>query len=114
MKRINILARAGSFSENKDIGRAIRIHDVMPALAKNDEVMLDFKGVESATQSFIHSLISDPLREYGHRALDRMIFKSCNDHIKQIIKIVVDYMQDAEEQNRQQRQPPPLSPPRSR
>ncbi|MDP3722563.1 MAG: STAS-like domain-containing protein [Candidatus Omnitrophota bacterium] len=101
MKRIEILERAGSFSENKDIGRDIRMKEIMPALAKNEEVVLDFKGVESATQSFIHSLISDPIREYGDKALEHIAFKSCNDNIKEIIKIVVDYMQDAEEQNRQ-------------
>ena len=98
MKRIKILERAGSFSENKDIGRDIRTKEIMPALAKNKKITLDFKGVESATQSFIHSLISDPLREYKDKALEHMTFKSCNDNIKQIIKIVVDYMQDAEEQ----------------
>jgi len=99
MKRIKILDRAGSFSENKDIGRDIRMKEIMPALAKHENITLDFKGVESATQSFIHSLISDPLREYKDKALEQITFKSCNDNIKQIIKIVVDYMQDAEEQN---------------
>ena len=99
MKQIKILERAGSFSENKDIGREIRMKDIMPALAKHQHITLDFKGVESATQSFIHSLISDPLRAYKDQALEYMTFTSCNDQIKQIINIVVDYMQDAEEQD---------------
>ena len=100
MKQIKVLERAGGFAENKDIGREIRLKEIMPALAKDEKITLDFEGVESATQSFIHSLISDPLREYKDKALERITFKSCNSNIKQIINIVVDYMQDAEEENR--------------
>jgi|GEM_PF-2545415 len=58
------------------------------------EVILDFEHVDAATQSFIHALISDILRKYGNNALDRIAFKSCNDTIKKIINIVVDYMQE--------------------
>lgn len=95
MKGVSIFARAGAFAENKDIGRDIRMKDILPALENNEEVILDFKNVESTTQSFVHSLISDVLRKYGEGALDRVAFKSCNDTVKQLVNIVVDYMQDA-------------------
>ena len=49
--------------------------------------------VEAATQSFIHALIRDVLRNYGNGALDQITFKSCNETIKKIVNIVVDYMQ---------------------
>ena len=100
MKQIRIFDRAGTFAENKDVGRDLRIQEILPALENNEEVVLDFEGVETATQSFIHALISDVLRKYGNAALDRVAFKSCNDTIKQIVTIVVDYMQDAMEKNK--------------
>lgn len=92
MKNINILQRAGAFAENKDIAREIRLKDILPAFQRDEEVILDFEGVDAATQSFIHALISDLIRKYGTQALDRVAFKSCNVTIKKIIEIVVDYM----------------------
>lgn len=94
MKRIEIRARAGAFAENKDIARDIRLAEIVPALEKNEEVALDFAGVDATTQSFIHALISDLLRKYGSDVLDRVEFKSCNDTVRKIITIVVDYMQE--------------------
>ena len=94
MKKILIFDKAGSFAENKDVAREIRLHEIIPALDSKDEVVLDFEKVEAATQSFIHSLISDLFRKYGADVLDRVAFKSCNETIQKIIRIVVDYMQE--------------------
>ena len=84
----------GTFAENKDIAREIRVNTILPALDKNEEVTLDFIKIESATQSFIHALISDVIRKKGIGVLDFIYFKNCNDTIKKIIEIVIEYMQD--------------------
>ena len=94
MKSIPIFERAGAFAENKDVARDIRIREIIPALDKNEEVVLDFLKVDAVTQSFIHALISDILRKYGSDSLDRIAFKSCNENVQKIISIVVDYMQE--------------------
>lgn len=94
MKRISIFDRAGEFAENKDVARDIRLRDIIPALERNEEVILDFEKVGAVTQSFIHALISDVLRNQGNDVLERMSFKSCDDTVKKIINIVVDYMQE--------------------
>ena len=94
MKRVAIFAKAGAFAENKDVARDIRIQEIMPALEKNEEVLLDFQRVDAVTQSFVHALISDALRKHGGDVLERLTFKSCNDTVKKIINIVVDYMQE--------------------
>lgn len=95
MKRIVVFDKAGAFAENKDVARDIRMREIVPALMQQEEVVLDFERVGAATQSFVHALISDVLRKHGSDALDRIVFKSCNDDIKKIINIVVDYMQEA-------------------
>lgn len=100
MKTIRIFDKAGAFAENKDAGREIRLHEILPALEKGEEVTLDFEQVQAATQSFIHSLISDVLRKYGEQTLDRIAFKACNEPVKQMVGIVVDYMQDAMEKDK--------------
>lgn len=97
MKLIEIRAHAGAFAENKDTARDLRLKEIIPALDGGGEVVLSFAGVDATTQSFIHALISDLLRKYGSDVLDRIEFKSCNDTVKKIITIVVDYMQEGAE-----------------
>ncbi len=96
MKTIKLLPIVGSFAENKDLAREIRVKKIIPALEKREEVIVDFEGVESTTQSFIHALISDLIRRYGVEVLEKVSFKNCNEIVKKIISIVVDYMQDGE------------------
>jgi len=95
MIMIKLFQIAGSFAENKDLAREIRIQKIMPALEKNQKIILDFKGIDSTTQSFIHALISDLIRNQGIEVLDQIYFKNCNETIKKIINIVVEYMQES-------------------
>ncbi len=95
MKIIKLLSKTGVFAENKDIAIDIRIKNITPVLEKNEEITLDFEGIELATQSFVHALISELIRIFGGEILDNIYFKNCNKSIKEIINIVVDYMQSA-------------------
>ena len=95
MKEIKVYKFTGDFAENKDIARKIRVEFIIPALEKKNKVILDFKDVESATQSFIHALISDIIRKKGVESLNNIYFRNCNEIIKNIIGIVTNYMQDS-------------------
>jgi hypothetical protein len=94
MINIKLLERVGSFAENKDIARKIRIEEIIPALKKGQEIILDFSGIDAATQSFMHALISDLLRKFGNDVLEKIKFKSCSDNVQKIIMIVTEYMQE--------------------
>ncbi len=83
----------GSFAENKDIARKIRIEQIEPMLKTHTEVVLDFNGIDGATQSFVHALISELIRAHTSDVLDKLIFKNCTEPVRQIISIVIDYMQ---------------------
>lgn len=96
---IKIKRIAGDFAENKDIAKKIRIEQIMPALLKQNEVIIDFGGVDGATQSFIHALISDPIREFKNIAFDNLIYKNVNNDIREIISIVYRYMQESIDTN---------------
>lgn len=95
MIKVNIKKLAGSFAENKDIAREIRVNKIMPAIKKGQKITLDFNEVSGATQSFIHALISDAIRKYGNIALDSILFKNCNPIIKELVTIVTEYMQES-------------------
>lgn len=93
MKNIKLYPLVGSFAENKDLARDLRIQQIIPILEKGDSLVLDFEKIDSITQSFVHALISDLIRNYGIDILDRISFANCNETVTKIIKIVVDYMQ---------------------
>jgi hypothetical protein len=97
MKTIEMFSLVGNFAENKDLARKTRVEKIIPSLNEQEEVTLDFQDVDSATQSFIHALISDLIRKYGVEVMDHIYFKNCSETVKKIIGIVVDYMQEGDE-----------------
>ena len=94
-KIIKLQQLTGNFAENKDIAKKIRIEQVIPALKNGDDVVFDFAGITGATQSFIHALISDPIRKLRIVAFDHLIYKNANEDIQEIISIVYRYMQES-------------------
>jgi hypothetical protein len=91
MKEIMINEKCGNFAENKDIAKEYREKYIKPSLKLKEEIIFDFKDVDSATQSFIHALISDVLQEYGENVLELVVFRNCNVTVKTIIGTVVSY-----------------------
>lgn len=100
-KNINVQKFAGEFAENKDVAKKMRVEKIMTALSRGSEVVLDFKGVDGATQSFIHALISEPIRKFRNIAFDSLIYKNTNEDIREIISIVYRYMQESLDGNRE-------------
>jgi len=96
MIKIKLFKIVGEFAENKDFARDVRLQKIIPELNNGGEVILDFEGVSGATQSFIHALISDLLRNYGSEVLGKISFKNCNEIVQKIINIVVEYMQESD------------------
>jgi hypothetical protein len=95
MMIVNLKQLVGTFAENKDIARDVRINKIVPALNDGKEVVLNFSGVDGVTQSFIHALISELIRQYGSEVLEQIAFKDCSENIQKVISIVVDYMQQS-------------------
>ena len=93
--QIHIAELAGTFAENKDVAREIRLDKIAPALEQNKQIILDFSGVTGATQSFIHALISDPIRTYGDDIFDLLLFRGCNPVVQEVVTIVAEYMQES-------------------
>ncbi len=95
MNEIKLFPVTTSFAENKDLARDLRINEIAPALKNGKVVILDFGGVQAVTQSFIHALLSGLFREQGAVVLDKIKFKNCNENVKKIIEIVVEYLQES-------------------
>lgn len=88
---IKIIDICGDFAENKDKAREIR-NNIEPIFERTKESMvLDFNGVDSTTQSFIHALLSIFFQNHGEEALNRFEFKDCSVPVKSLIGTVINY-----------------------
>jgi len=88
---VRILDQAGEFAADKDKARELRETFIIPALQSGHEVELNFAGIQFATQSFVHALVSAALRKFGEEALDLLVFSNCSEAVQAIVETVVDY-----------------------
>ena len=90
---VKIIDKCGDFAENKDIARDIREKTIKPIFntKTDEEIILDFSGVDSTTQSFIHALLSEFFQVAGESALNRFEFRECSKAVKSLITTVINY-----------------------
>jgi anti-anti-sigma regulatory factor len=94
MSRLRLSESVGDFAGDKDQAARLREEVLKPAVRSGESVVLDFEGVDLATQSFIHALISDLVRDDDLNALDVLTFENCNPSVRELIEIVADYSQE--------------------
>lgn len=87
---INIFDICGEFAENKDKARCIR-EKIKKECPPDEKIVLNFSGVDSTTQSFIHALLSEFFQISGEDALERFEFKKCSKPVKSLITTVINY-----------------------
>jgi hypothetical protein len=93
MTPVNIVLDAGpdGFNDDKDEAKRIRENTIIPTLAADDCVVLDFSEVKSSTQSFVHALVGEALQRFKEPALEKIQFKNCTPLMKGLVQLVVDY-----------------------
>jgi hypothetical protein len=96
---IDVLPGTG-IAEEKEVARLHREEVIKPALRAGEVVEIDFANAQIVTQSFIHALLAEPICRFGDRALDLLVFKSCSEQVKQIIRTVIEYTFMAIEEGR--------------
>ena len=89
---IKIIDYSDTFAENKDVAKELREKYIFPSyLNSTEEIILNFDDIDSASQSFIHALISDLLQKHGEVVLDRIVFEKCNAAVKSLVATVINY-----------------------
>lgn len=91
METIELQPGIAGFAEDKDQAKLIRLEILLPALEEGKDILIDFRHVKYATQSFIHALLGEVLYKYGEGVLDRIEFKNCTAQLQSVIELVVDY-----------------------
>ena len=85
------LEGVSGFAEDKDEARRIRTATLMPALEREETVILDFSQVKYSTQSFVHALLGEVLHRFKEPVLEKLEFRHCTPQLKSLVQLVVDY-----------------------
>lgn len=93
---MKIYASTGPFAGDKDAAAYIRETYLKRGISRSENLVLDFANVDLATQSFVHALIAEIIRNDAS-SLDLIEFKNCVPEIQTIIEIVVAYVQEWED-----------------
>lgn len=88
---IKLAGGTSGFAEDKDAARGLRVSKILPALNRGERIVLDFGGVNFATQSFVHALIGEALKRYGEDSLAKFEFKNCSPQLQSLVELVVSY-----------------------
>jgi anti-sigma regulatory factor (Ser/Thr protein kinase) len=95
---VQVSPDVGKMAQDKVAAAALRREKILPALRAGKTVLLSFGGIAFTTQSFVHALLAEPLRELGPgAALDRLIYARCSDQVREVIRLVVGYVLEAEQ-----------------
>ncbi|WP_438025808.1 STAS-like domain-containing protein [Sorangium sp. So ce233] len=94
---IHTVKISGPVAQNKDSAREMRRTNILPALHEGKSLKIDFTNVTTATQSFIHALISEAVRLHGNNALGLLEFHKCSPQVAEAIETVVVYSLRARE-----------------
>ncbi len=86
---VSARVRVREFDENNERAVQIREEQIRPRLEAGDTVWIDFEGVRSPTQSFVHALLAEMFKIPG--SLVRMSFLNCTPSAREIVKAVATY-----------------------
>lgn len=84
-----------ALAEDKDDAKRLRDERILPALQAGHTVELDFAGVELATQSYVHALISEAVRRTGDGVFDLLKFRNAGPGVQNVVVAVFEYTRTA-------------------
>lgn len=91
---IQMFDYVSDFGGNKDTAKQLRVEKIMPAISKGKKVVLDFADVNGVTQSFVHALIAEAIREFPEKVFELVEFRHCTRDVQVVVEIVAEYMQE--------------------
>lgn len=87
---INLKNYFGIAIENKDLAKKIRDNYLLPALAENKTITIDFEDIVFATDSVLNAMLATPIRQLGLAAYKKIkVINLASD-----IRVMVDFIFD--------------------
>ena len=92
---VRVAPDASTLAQNKVRAEEIRRTEILPGLRRGENVSLDVSGVSLTTQSYMHALLAEVLRELGAEGTPgRLYVVAASGQVKQVVRIVVGYILD--------------------
>jgi hypothetical protein len=87
---INLKNYFGIAIENKDLAKKIRDNYLLPALAENKTITIDFEDIVFATDSVLNAMLATPIHQLGLAAYKKIkVINLASD-----IRVMVDFIFD--------------------
>ncbi len=88
MRLLRILDH-GAFIGSRFTGKEVR-QQISAALSAGDQVVLDFGGVQSVSDSFLDEMLGMLIEQQGPSILQRLVFSSCEQPIEEAIRFSLE------------------------
>lgn len=88
---VSIENHFGKWAEDKDAAINFRDHRLLPAVATDKQIELDFRGVETAPHSFLNALLATAVRQLGVKAYQQIRVYNATGPIHEIIQTIFEH-----------------------
>lgn len=87
---INIRNYFGHYAENKDLAKKIRDEKLLPALAENKTLTIDFDEIVSAPHSLLNAMLATPIERLGLAAYKKIKIINAAPDIRETLDFIFD------------------------
>jgi hypothetical protein len=84
----------GSFAANGTMGNQLRKDKVEPHWDKSEKITLNFEGVSSMTDSFVHAFVGNIAEAHPDDFREKLRFTNCSSLVKTFIKSALQMAQN--------------------
>ncbi len=87
---ISIRNYFGKYAEDKDLAKKIRDEQLLPALAENKTLTIDFEDIISAPHSLLNAMLATPIRQLGLVAYKKIKVINVSSDIRVTLDFIFD------------------------
>ncbi|MGI9054258.1 MAG: STAS-like domain-containing protein [Pyrinomonadaceae bacterium] len=87
---ISIRNYFGRYAENKDLAKKIRDEKLLPALAENKTLTIDFDEIVSAPHSLLNAMLATPIERLGLSAYKKIKIINAAPEIRETLDFIFD------------------------
>ena len=87
---INVRNYFGRYAENKDLAKKIRDEKLLPALAENKTLTIDFEDILSAPHSLLNAMLATPIERLGLSAYKKIKVINAAPEIRETLDFIFD------------------------
>jgi STAS-like domain of unknown function (DUF4325) len=88
--QISVMNYFGKYAEDKDLAKKIRDKYLLPALAENKSLTIDFEDIVSAPHSLLNAMLATPIERLGLSAYKKIKIINAAPEIRETLDFIFD------------------------